>query len=164
MIHLRRGPIIDNQSNNESTLTKIGKIYYNNLDELNSFVSDELSAEKIDAIVNFIKNYEIMKVDVITKVKNNFIDIFNDKKSLIWAFDIMIFLYKDVLNMKLNRNLDIFDDYVSDIKSIADINKVDQITAKLKQLLVSKEKIKYNINVNLLMDKLILKMESGEVV
>lgn len=67
MIHLRRGPIIDNQSNNESTLTKIGKIYYNNLDELNSFVSDELSAEKIDAIVNFIKNYEIMKVDVITK-------------------------------------------------------------------------------------------------
>jgi DNA polymerase-3 subunit delta' len=164
VIHLRRGPIIDNQSNNESTLTKIGKIYYNNLDELNSFVSDELSAEKIDAIVNFIKNYEIMKVDVITKVKNNFIDIFNDKKSLIWAFDIMIFLYKDVLNMKLNRNLDIFDDYVSDIKSIADINKVDQITAKLKQLLVSKEKIKYNINVNLLMDKLILKMESGEVV
>lgn len=73
-------------------------------------------------------------------------------------------MYKDVLNMKLNRNLDIFDDYVSDIKSIADINKVDQITAKLKQLLVSKEKIKYNINVNLLMDKLILKMESGEVV
>lgn len=161
VIHLTR-EIINND--NESTLMKIGKIYYNDLNEFNDFISDEASIEKIKSIVHFLKNYETTKSDVITTIKNDFIDIFNDKKSLIWAFDIMIFLYKDVLNMKLERDLDVFEDYIKDIKYIANLNSVNEITVKLKQLLVSKEKIKYNININLLMDKLIFEMESGEVV
>ena len=102
-------------------------------------------------------------MDFITELKKAWIDLFYDKNSLIWAFDIMILFYKDILNNKLNRKLEIFDDYIEDIKDLASKEDIDVIMFKLKKILLAKEKIKYNINVNLLMDKLEYEMK-GELI
>ena len=169
VIHLRKEEnndiediVIDNED--RKTFIKIGKLYYNNPNELNEFISNESNFQKIESIISFIKKYETLKMDIITELKKAWIDLFDDKNSLIWAFDIMILFYKDILNNKLNRKLEIFDDYIEDIKDLASKEDIDVIMFKLKKILLAKEKIKYNINVNLLMDKLVYEMESGELI
>ena len=51
---------------------------------------------------------------------------------------------------------------MNDIKEIASKNTILSICNKLKILLEYKEKIKFNVNTSLLMDKLVIAFERGE--
>lgn len=89
------------------------------------------------------------------KTWNNYI---TTKEETEMAYDIMINYYKDILNYKLNKPLEIFE--INDnIKTIAENNTQDEICDKLNKIVELKELIKYNINLNLLMDKLLITLE-----
>jgi hypothetical protein len=144
------------------TLLKIGMINYNNNDDILNYMNDAKNVEKLESVVSFIKKYEALKFDVMIETKKLLNDKFLEKTDYLWAFEVMIMFYKDVLNFILNRELEIFDYYIEIIEFVASINKKDDIIYKLKKILLLKEKIKYNINSNLLIDKLIIELESGE--
>ena len=74
------------------------------------------------------------------------------------AFEIIISYYKDILNYILNKPLEIFE-INKEIELIAKNNTVDTICKKINQIVELKDLIKYNINTNLLMDKLIITLE-----
>ena len=74
----------------------------------------------------------------------------------------MLLLYKDVLNLKLNKSLEIFTDYVNIVEYLSKKNKIDDITRKINVIIDLREKIKFNINQNMLMDKLIIELEGSE--
>ena len=80
------------------------------------------------------------------------------KEEIEIAYEIMINYYKDILNYILNKPLEIFD-LNSEIKEIAQKNSKEEICQKINKLVELKDLIKYNINTNLLMDKLIISLE-----
>ena len=49
-------------------------------------------------------------------------------------------------------------DYVNDVNVIEEKNNLDEITSKINVIMDLREKIKFNINSNLLMDKLIIEL------
>ena len=139
----------------ENTIQRI-KYIINNDEEL-----EEEDITKIKKIINFIEYYEKNKLTTILYMQKLFHDNIKTKEDLLKSFDIMILYYKDVLNYLLNRNIEIFVDYKETIKKIAEKNNIKKISEKLKILSEFKEKIKYNANINLLMDKLIITLEGG---
>lgn len=148
----------DNVTN--KTLIKIGELYYKNDADLKKFLGNDRNVIKLDAIVVFIKKYELLKFDVLLEIKKLWRDYIIEKEEYLWAFDIMVLFYKDVLNFMYNRELEVFGYYTSIIEKVASLNKTEDIIHKLQKILLIKEKVKYNMNLNLLMDKLIIEMES----
>ena len=141
------------------TLLKIGEITYKNKDDLLNFINNQDNIDKIEAIINFAHQYEIKKLNIIIEIKKLWLDHFTKKEDNIWAFDILSLFYKDVLNYKYGRELDYFSYYKDKIDFVSNKNNIKNIIKKIELIILNKEKIKYNINLSLLMDKLILEME-----
>ena len=65
----------------------------------------------------------------------------------------MILYYKDAINEKLNRNLELFDNV-----NMLTNNDIEELNRKIKVITNLKNKIYVNANTNLLVDKLILEL------
>jgi DNA polymerase-3 subunit delta' len=153
---------INDKLTKNSTLLKIASIEGISSCDLKSYIDDENNLTKIEALVTFVKKYEVLKTDVLLEIKKLWFDYFNEKGEVITALDMMNYLYKDVLNIKLNRPIEVFNYYDNILSEIADCNDLNKILYKIKKINLVKEKVKYNVNLNLLMDKLIIEMERGE--
>ncbi len=141
--------------NVESTEKALGLILYN---------EEELSEEKLEqikAVINFLKYYENNHLDTIVYMNKLWHTSIKNKEDFVQAFEILIMCYKDILNYLLNIPLEYFYSYENEVKEIASKNTIITICHKLKILLEYKEKIKFNMNTNLLMDKLIIELERG---
>lgn len=118
---------------------------------------NELLLKSID-LVNKIENY---KVDSIAYLP----DIFSkkeEKAKVMSIIKIIKYFYYDVLNYKFQNTIQYFDEYLSTVEKIAlNINEKD-LTRKLIVLNKSENVLKYNVNVNLFIDKLIIDMV-GEI-
>ena len=91
------------------------------------------------------------------KIWNEYI---KTKDNMINAFDIMIMYYKDILNYKITNKLEIFEE-TNQLNKIKNENKISELCNKINILSKQKQNIKYNANINLLMDKLIIELEGG---
>ena len=75
---------------------------------------------------------------------------------------IIKYFYYDVLNYKIQNTIQYFDEYLSTVEKIAlNVNEED-LTRKLIVLNKNENVLKYNVNVNLFIDKLIFDMV-GEI-
>ena len=88
-------------------------------------------------------------------------DYIKTKEEMQKSFDIIILYYRDILNYIMKRKIEIFTDYQEEIEKISKNNNLQTLSNKLKIISEFKEKIKYNANTNLLMDKLIITLEGG---
>ena len=71
----------------------------------------------------------------------------------------MLYFYKDLLNDKLNKKIKIFNENIELIKKI---NQKNDINSLINVIMDLREKIKFNVNNNILMDKLIIELERCE--
>ena len=71
----------------------------------------------------------------------------------------LLYFYKDVLNYKLNREIEIYSDYKENIIFIASLNTIDDLIHKINTINISIENLEYNANLNLLIDKMIMDLE-----
>lgn len=128
-------------------------------------VNDEdkelLDKEKIENIIKFIDFYEANKMDTLLHLNRLWHKNINNRRATEIAFEVIIFYYKDILNYLCNRKIEIFNDYTKQIEIIASQNTIQSICDKIKIILELKDKIRYNINSNLLMDKFIIMLEGG---
>ena len=125
---------------------------------------DEVEDEKIKTLINktieFIKYYEKNHRDTLLYLNKLWHETIKTKEDLYDAFDIMILYYKDLINIKTKRNTEIFQENSYE-KCALEQNELIQICKKLNILIEKKNYIKYNVNTNLLMDKLIIDLEGG---
>ena len=128
-----------------------------------STLSKEELEEKLDSINNFVKYLEKEKLDTIIMANKLWHDIYKERKDYILGYELMLIYYKDILNYKLNRKLELFDNYIEDIKMISDNNTFNNIIFKINKIIELKEYIKVNANQNLLLDKLIIELTRGDV-
>ena len=130
---------------------------------INIDLSKEELEEKLDSINNFVKYLEKEKLDTIIMSNKLWHDIYKERKDYILGYELMLIYYKDILNYKLNRKLELFDTYIDDIKIINDNNTFNNIIFKINKIIELKEYIKVNANQNLLLDKLIIELTRGDV-
>lgn len=142
----------------ESTISR-AKIYIkNNVFHLEQPEEIEKYQTFIHQVIHFIDYLEKKGKDTLLYTNKLWHTLIKEKEEFLLAFDIMIFFYNDILNIKCERNLYIFFDEQTLIKELARQNDVQQISNKINIIMELKKKIKVNMNNNLLIDKLILEL------
>ena len=108
----------------------------------------------INDVLDFIRVLENNKKDTIIYAKPLWLTKFKDRNSFIKAIDIMIYFYNDVLLFKLGCDLKYFNNYYDDVTNIN--GSIDEIIKKIKILIENEYLIRYNLNLNLLINKIII--------
>lgn len=116
----------------------------------------------VDSVVQFIEFLEKKGKETILYTENLWHKKITEKEEFLLAFDVMTFFYSDILKFKCDRPMRVFFEKESLISSIANQNSIDQIVRKIDILMNLKQKIKINMNNNLLIDKLILSFIGGK--
>ena len=78
------------------------------------------------------------------------------------ALEIMNLFYLDVIKYKLNNKIEFFNENKLDIEKISKNNSLEQLYKKIDIISTAKDNIFYNINTNLLIDKLIIELVKGD--
>lgn len=126
--------------------------------KLNSDKDVTLTNEYVDIILDFIINLENNGRRVFLKKDNFWIDknISKDRNLLIKLFDMMVDIYYDMVKIKSDMKNIKYMEHVDKLRLIADKNDTNRLLEKINYLIMSKDSIKFNVNVNLLMDGVII--------
>lgn len=146
----------------KSTIEKIADILFNSESEITEFINNEENNNYINKVIEFSKYYEDHKLNTLIYINKLWNDYFKDRNLNILGFSIMLLLYKDILNQKLGKDIEVFNEYIEDVKYICEKNDMECIIDKINVIMKLKELIKFNINQNALMDKLIIELKGCE--
>ncbi len=124
------------------------------------FLNNEANLELINSVKKFVQYYETNNLDTLLYTQKLWFNYFSDKEKNILAYDIMILYYRDVLNLKIGHELLVFKNNTDELLKIANKNTEYDLVKKISKILDAKQKIKNNVNLNLLMDNLIIDLES----
>ena len=144
---------------NDSEFEKIKKAISQNHEEKEA-LNDEQVEIQIKKTIDFINYYEKNHLDTILYMNKLWHEAIKSKEEIIDAFDIIILYYKDLINLKLEKKTEIFNK-TTEMEKIVNNNKTIELCNKLNIIVDKKNQIKYNVNTNLFMDKLIIDMEGG---
>ena len=75
----------------------------------------------------------------------------------------MLYIYDDVIKYSNNKELEFFHNYVDKIKRISENNTIDDIKKKVIAINTCIERLEYNPNIKLLIDKLIIVMSGVDL-
>lgn len=113
-----------------------------------------LDEENVYKVVDFTKKIENNYPLAVAQVKEDFLNIFNNKDMLDKALKVMLLFYKDILNYKINEKTQFFEK--NEIKLVANKQTKDIISKKISFILENMDKIEYNVNMLLFMNYLLI--------
>lgn len=143
--------------------SKVACKIFNSEEEIQKFIKNEEAINIINNVIHFVNYYEDNKIDTLLYIDSLWNCFFNERKELFMAFEIMLLYYIDIMKYKMGDEIEIFNDYKTNIQNICLKNNIVNITKKINIIVDLKDKIKYNINVNLLMDKLLISFKGCEL-
>ncbi len=120
-------------------------------------LTEEMLENIIGQAIEFTNYYEKNGMDTILKTQKLWHNNFKEKDIILLAINIMILYYQDILNLKLDRSIKIFKNY--NLEELVNKNTVRKLTKKISVLIKTKDKINFNVNSQLLIDKLIIELE-----
>lgn len=149
--------------NAQDEKSKIAAIIASREEEYQQLIEQNSFQEKINAAIHFVQYYEENGYITVLYTQKLWHDFFSEKSDFSLGFQLVSLYYKDILNALLHRKTEIFtcDDKM---KRIISKNKEQTIAKKIKTVLELRQAIQVNANNNLLMDKLILSLQGGDVV
>ena len=121
-------------------------------------VLSKYNSEKILVAIELIEYIE--KNGYLTIIYSNELlhNKISDRLEYIEIFEIIILYYNDVINYKMNSSFIYFKDYNLNFKIISRL-KIEKILKKIDLLIELKKLILNNVNLNLLIDRLIIDFE-----
>ncbi len=147
----------NNETYTDSMIDNIANKLYDESDKIDEFINNPESLSKVHNIIDFIKFFDNNRLDTILYVN----DVWNkliQKDDYIFAFDIMLMFYNDVISYKLNSGI-LLTDYRDDIMKFSSYD-LSYIMKCINLIIELKNRIYSNVNISLLMDKLIIGMEA----
>ena len=119
--------------------------------------------EDVEKLFNIIMCIEEKKEQSIAYINDFDIKDLSDRQNFAELLNNMLYVYNDVLHKKIGLPIQYFEDNEDFINKIADKNTI--ITIKVKTNAISEciERIKYNANMKLLLDKLIILMTGVDI-
>ncbi len=149
IIKLNKSDFTDSSTDNFFNLIKYTKYKDISYEEQRKFV---------DKVIYFILQFEEMKIDTLIYTKKLWYSNFVSRDDIIMALDLMIYFYYDVIKDKSDLNVDFYKDKLSDVKMVASKNDILSLSRKLECLDKCRTNVRQNLNINLLVDKLIIDM------
>ena len=131
----------------------------NNQNENDKNLLNNYNEEIIRTSIEFIEYYEKNKLETIIYTNSLIHERLKERTNYNITFDIIIMYYNDILNYKLNSEIKNFDKYKKEILNLSNKLSLFNIIKKINILMDLKKMISNNINLNLLVDKLILSFE-----
>lgn len=120
--------------------------------------TDKEKCSIIDNVIKFILFLESNGFDTIIYSKKYWHSNFKDRDLSILAVNLCIYFYYDVLKYKSGVSNYFFGDKLSNISSVAENNDYGILIRKIEVLNRTEVYLKRNLNVNLLIDKMIIDM------
>lgn len=139
----------------ENSLVNFDNLIKNS--ELDS-MSSEARVKFIDDVLKFIMFIENNGLDTIVYAKSLWHNNFKDRSMSVYALELMIMFYYDVMKCLSGTKGLFFEDKIDSVQAIAKKNDFISISKKIEYIDEAKNNIKKNLNVNLLIDKLIIEM------
>lgn len=137
--------------NYSNSIDRVKNLICNGNEDLINFVVDN---NIIDSIFKFIDTVCEDKFDGIVYANKLWHNLIRKRDETVVAVDIILNIYYDCLKyLVCNDNL-FFDDRIDNIKKIANKNSVDVILNKIEKIDELRGLIKFNVNMNLFVDKL----------
>ena len=129
---------------------------------INNKIFDNYEEEYVEKMFDFIMNIEQNKEEAIAF--QNIIDVkkLSDRKYCLDFLNNLLFIYDDVISYRLKNNVEYFPSYVEKISKISENNSINDIKNKINAINICINRLKYNPNIKLLIDKMILLMTGVE--
>lgn len=141
-----------------SSLENLAFLCRDNVEEINLFQEDESNSEIIECVLSFIRYFEENGLDILVFMKNIWYNKIQTRENALLAFVLFVQFYYDVLKCKLGIGHYFFCDSVDDIQNISSLNSVDSILYKIAVFNYGYDMIKCNLNINLLMDDIVIRL------
>lgn len=138
-----------------SSLVNFSNLVKNN--ELNN-LSEEDKIKFTQNVLNFISYVENNGLNAIVYAKSLWHNNFKDRNACEIALELMIMFYYDVMKYMSKTSGLFFEDKIDSVQAIADKNDFISISKKIECIDEAKNNVKRNLNINLLIDKLIIEM------
>lgn len=124
------------------------------------FVKTEFNfeTEYLDKLFDFVKNIEDNNEQAIAFQNKLYYNDLSDRVYLNKFLNDLLLIYDDVIQYKINNSVKSFENQIDIIKKISDNNDINIINRKINAISDSIDKLVYNPNVKLLIDKLIIEM------
>ena len=150
--------LMTNNFNNliSTIVSRCQVIRFNNI---NYELSDD-NNDLDDIVINFIDFVENKKLRSLINEQDLVFKFFNqkDRENFILFFDKIINIYYDIMKINVGEKNICFSNYYDKLKVISDKNSIVSINNKINYLIKTKGLIKNNININLLIDSVIVKI------
>lgn len=117
---------------------------------------DENIDLKIEKMFDFIIKYETEGLNVYPEINKYWHDLDFSKEYYQVGITILIYIYKDILNILYNNTIEYFPNHIDKLKLISKNKTKENILNKIMILSSIKEKIKNNLNLNLIIDKILI--------
>ena len=148
--------VTDNKSKILDTIiSRCQIISLKNTNSTYAFDKNEYGDELINSVIKFLNFYEEKKLETIVYANDLFHSYMKDRNDYLLAFNLILMYYNDVLNYKLNGDLICFKEYVNDYKYIDNLS-IENVLEKINIVIDLKGNILNNVNLNLLVDKLVI--------
>ena len=153
---IRLNNIISLQSN--STLENFALINTDNKEDFLEFLNNEKMLQIIEDTIYFIDYFEENGLDILIYMKKLWYNKFSTREDAGLAIMLMVYFYYDLLNFKINNDKYFFCDKVELIEKCANMNSIDSILHKIEVVNYGYEMINYNLNMNLLLDDIVIRL------
>lgn len=144
--------------NSNNVMLNFARLFCNNKEQLNSFTNNELYSNMISAAVKFISYFEENKLDVIIYLKDLWYKFFKTRQDFIYGVSLIINFYYDLLKCKYKLGNYFFSGYEDIIDTISNNSNAFSIINKINICINKIEELKYNLNVNLVLDDMLIKL------
>ncbi len=122
----------------------------------NKFQTMEISY--IESMFDFIMNIEENKEQAIAFPNRMNLKNLNDRKYCFDFLNNLLYIYDDVLNYKVGKKINYFENNIDKLEIISSKNNTEDIMRKINAINFCIYRIRFNPNIRLLLDKLIMLM------
>lgn len=144
--------------NGNSSLENFSLLCCDRKEDIISFQEDDSKKLLINTVLSFLDYFEENGLDILIYMKKMWYTNIQSREDTIMAFLLMLYFYYDILKFKIHDGHYFFCDVLDLLENVADKNTINTIIHKIEIISYGYEMLQCNLNVNLLMDDIIIKL------
>lgn len=129
---------------------------------LNENKFQSMESDYIESMFDFLMNIEENKEAAIAFPNKMNLKNLNDRKYCFDFLNNLLYIYDDVLNYKIGKKINYFDNNIDKLEIISSNNDTKDIMRKIDAINHCIYRLKFNPNIRLLLDKLIMLMTGDD--
>jgi len=141
-----------------STLENLAVVCCDNKSSIELFMNDNTKVDLIESFLYFIDYFEEFGLDSLLYMKKLWYNNFLTKEDSRLAFLLMVYFYYDLFNYHIGTSKYFFCDKLDFIEKCSVNNSIDVLLKKIEIASYGYEMINNNLNINLLLDDIIIRL------